>query len=234
MASGDDILRLAARHIGESYRLGARAPMNNPRWKGPWDCAEFTSWCVFQVAGFLYGTSNNNGSPAAADAYTGFWQRDSKSLGQRVSVELAAQTPGAFVLRFPQPRLIGHIAISDGRGGTVEAHSSRTGVLRLRVDGRRWDTGVLVPGITFTQKATAVVVSPPVLIFRLTTPMMESPKVREIQRAVKDKGFNPGTIDGVYGPNTVTAVNAFQVVEGLVPDGEVGPETAAALGITLP
>lgn len=234
MASGDDILKLAARHLGESYTLGARAPMNNPKWTGPWDCAEFASWCVFQVSQILYGTSNNSGDPAKADAYTGFWQRDVRKLGQKVSIELAAQTPGAMVLRFPQPKLIGHIAICDGKGRTVEAHSSKTGVVRKDIDGRRWDTGVLVPGLSYTQNAKAVVVTPPLLVFRLTTPLMKSKKVREIQSALKAKGFNPGKIDGEYGPNTVAAVNAFQIAEGLLSDGEVGPDTAAVLGVTLP
>lgn len=234
MATGEDILKIAAKHIGEKYILGARAPMNNPKWTGPWDCAEFTSWCVFQVSEILYGTSNNSGDPAKADAFTGFWRRDMTKLGEKISVALAAQTPGAMVLRFPQPKAIGHIAISDGKGGTVEAHSSKTGVLRLKVDGRRWDAGVLVPGISYTQREKPVSVTPPLLVIRLTTPMTKSKKVRETQSALKAKGFNPGTIDEEYGPNTLAAVVAFQLTEGLVPDGEVGSETAKALGIALP
>src|SRR5438874_10761443 len=40
-------------HIGEPYVLGSLAPKNNPTWKGPWDCAEFASWLVFQAADVL-------------------------------------------------------------------------------------------------------------------------------------------------------------------------------------
>jgi g-D-glutamyl-meso-diaminopimelate peptidase len=63
---------------------------------------------------------------------------------------------------------------------------------------------------------------------------MRGAVVRLVQRALKADGFNPGPIDGLYGLKTVAAVNAFQIVNGLVPDGEVGPETAAALDIEFP
>jgi peptidoglycan hydrolase-like protein with peptidoglycan-binding domain len=58
--------------------------------------------------------------------------------------------------------------------------------------------------------------------------------VRTVQRALKAEGFNPGPIDGLYGLQTVAAVNAFQITHGLVPDGEVGPQTTKALGISFP
>jgi peptidoglycan hydrolase-like protein with peptidoglycan-binding domain len=54
------------------------------------------------------------------------------------------------------------------------------------------------------------------------------------QPALKEQGISPGKIDGIYGLHTAAAVNAFQVAHGLVPDGEVGPETAQALGIDFP
>jgi peptidoglycan hydrolase-like protein with peptidoglycan-binding domain len=63
---------------------------------------------------------------------------------------------------------------------------------------------------------------------------MHGEKVKEIQRALRDAGFIPGRIDGEFGPLTQAAVVAFQQVKRLVPDGEVGPRTARALGITLP
>lgn len=70
---------------------------------------------------------------------------------------------------------------------------------------------------------------------RLTEPVhMAGPVVKEIQRALKAAGFSPGPIDGDFGANTHTAVMAFQASLGLVADGEVGPQTAKKLGITLP
>lgn len=233
MATGAEILRLAARHLGEDYVLGVIAPKTNKNWKGPWDCAEFASWCVFQVAGKLYGCSTNI-NPKLADAFTGFWHRDATTRGNIVSLALGAATPGAAFLRIPQANLIGHIAFSDGKGGTIEAHSSRTGVVRKKIAGRRWDMAVLVPGVEYSTNADAVPPTPPLIILRITTPLMRGSLVKQVQRALKAEGFNPGPIDGIYGAGTVAAVNAFQLSNGLLPDGEVGPQTATALGIDLP
>ena len=44
----------------------------------------------------------------------------------------------------------------------------------------------------------------------------------------------PGIVDGVYRPMTMAAVTAFQITHRLVPDGEVGGVTAAALGVPWP
>jgi uncharacterized protein (TIGR02594 family) len=58
---------------------------------------------------------------------------------------------------------------------------------------------------------------------------MGTRSVREIQQALKDKGFDPGGIDGVWGRKTIAAVKQFQSEQGLNIDGIVGPKTAAAL-----
>ena len=115
--TGDEVLKLSRKHVGEKYVLGIVAPKSNFQWRGPWDCAEFASWLIFQAAGFLYGCSRNDADPAVADAFTGFWARDAGALGQRVGVDRAARTFGAAVLRIAQPGAIGHIVISDGEGG---------------------------------------------------------------------------------------------------------------------
>ena len=62
---------------------------------------------------------------------------------------------------------------------------------------------------------------------------MDKAVILRIQRALASKGFGPGGIDGEFEPATVAAVLAFQRSKGLVEDGEVGPDTAAALGVSL-
>src|SRR5260370_26980726 len=121
MAKGVDLLSLAAQHVGEKYLLGAPVPKDNASWKGPWDCSEFVSWCIFQTSGRLYGCLYNDAGPAAAKAYTGAWGDDSRRLGAMISLLQAARTPGAAVLRYPQPAAHGHIVLSDGNGGAIEA-----------------------------------------------------------------------------------------------------------------
>lgn len=53
--------------------------------------------------------------------------------------------------------------------------------------------------------------------------------VRQIQKALYGAGYPCGVIDGVFGRNTLEAVNAFQRENGLKQDGMVGPATLAKL-----
>lgn len=55
--------------------------------------------------------------------------------------------------------------------------------------------------------------------------------VRQLQQALKDKGYDPGEIDGIFGSRTKQAVLAFQKDNGLAADGIAGPKTLSALGI---
>jgi putative chitinase len=53
--------------------------------------------------------------------------------------------------------------------------------------------------------------------------------VVRLQQRLKEHGFNPGLIDGDFGPATTAAVIAFQKSEGLLADGIAGPRTQRAL-----
>ena len=57
-------------------------------------------------------------------------------------------------------------------------------------------------------------------------------EVRQIQKKLKELGYDPGQVDGIYGENTKKAVIAFQKAKGLNPDGIAGPQTLKALGIS--
>jgi peptidoglycan L-alanyl-D-glutamate endopeptidase CwlK len=56
--------------------------------------------------------------------------------------------------------------------------------------------------------------------------------VQQLQKALKDHGFDPGTIDQQFGTGTEAAVIAFQKSAGLLADGIAGPRTLWALGIS--
>jgi peptidoglycan hydrolase-like protein with peptidoglycan-binding domain len=56
------------------------------------------------------------------------------------------------------------------------------------------------------------------------------PAVTLLQQLLIDHGFDPGDIDGEFGPNTESAVREFQTVYELEVDGIVGQRTWAALG----
>lgn len=57
--------------------------------------------------------------------------------------------------------------------------------------------------------------------------------VKTVQTRLKNWGYYSGSVDGIYGPKTVSAVKYFQRRNGLVADGIVGKKTASAMGVSL-
>jgi hypothetical protein len=53
--------------------------------------------------------------------------------------------------------------------------------------------------------------------------------VRVLQGALAAAGFDPGSIDGIFGPRTERAVKAFQAFHGLAIDGVAGSTTPSPL-----
>lgn len=87
-----------------------------------------------------------------------------------------------------------------------------------------------VDGIVGKQTLTALekVLSAGPTVLRPGSPQRAA--VKELQYMLKNAGFDPGTIDGIYGPRTRDAVLRFQKHYGVKPyDGIYGPKTAAKL-----
>ena len=57
----------------------------------------------------------------------------------------------------------------------------------------------------------------------------EGKDVEDLQHRLKAAGYDPGEIDGEYGPNTASAVKALQKDAGILVDGEFGPDSLKAL-----
>jgi peptidoglycan hydrolase-like protein with peptidoglycan-binding domain len=55
--------------------------------------------------------------------------------------------------------------------------------------------------------------------------------VKAVQQALKDKGHDPGEVDGKMGPKTQAAVRDFQSKEGLTASGRLDAETMSKLGV---
>lgn len=53
--------------------------------------------------------------------------------------------------------------------------------------------------------------------------------VLEVQQALKDLGYDPGSIDGIWGSRSASACADFQRSRGLTADGVPGPNTQTAL-----
>jgi peptidoglycan hydrolase-like protein with peptidoglycan-binding domain len=64
-----------------------------------------------------------------------------------------------------------------------------------------------------------------------TTPTADN-TVRKAQVALNGQGYNVGTVDGRFGPNTESAVRRFQAKNGLSETGTLDTPTLTALGIS--
>lgn len=73
-----------------------------------------------------------------------------------------------------------------------------------------------------TPPAAAVVVEPATL-----SPMA----IRNLQGRLGSLGFYRGVVDGVWGPGTQTAVEAFQQGRGVQVTGQLNPATVQAMGL---
>jgi peptidoglycan hydrolase-like protein with peptidoglycan-binding domain len=242
---GSDIVDVARTRRGQRYVLGAKVPKDNPNWMGPWDCAEYASWCAYQAYQIPFGMR-----PARADkgdAYSGYWYDDAQEPGVAIAWREALNIPGAILVRRPRSQAIGHVSISLGDGThTIEARGARFGVeIFDGAENRPWDIGVLLPGVEYQGGAggTPVVIDPnfvppplkvPPGFFAVQSPHLSGPPVLAIQEALKSKGYDPGPLDGDFGPMTHAAVVSFQAAEGLELDGIIGPRSAQALGLAFP
>jgi len=57
--------------------------------------------------------------------------------------------------------------------------------------------------------------------------------VKQVQSKLKSWGYYSGSVDGIFGSATESAVKAFQRKNGLTVDGKVGSQTLKALGLSV-
>ncbi len=241
--SGQDVIDIGSSRVGQAYVLGAQVPLDNPAWKGPWDCAEFTSWCAYQAYGLIFG-AGNSGQVAKAEPYSGHWHADAKKRGTVIDWRQALEIPGAALIRAPTPGKIGHVAFAIGDGDrTLEARGKQFGVgIFDKAGDRAWSIGCLLPGVEYAIEAGVVVaiaadapsasLSPGHLW--LKRPNFRGAAIVALQRALAANDIDPGPLDGEFGPMTHAALVSFQLVRGMEVDGVFGPRTAAALGLAFP
>lgn len=55
--------------------------------------------------------------------------------------------------------------------------------------------------------------------------------IEKVQESLRDKGYSPGPIDGVLGPQTRAAIREYQKAESLPVTGRLDSETAGKLGV---
>ena len=87
------------------------------------------------------------------------------------------------------------------------------------------------------KRITAFIVSLAIISiigFSLSGATQYNPEVYKAQKALKELGYNPGKLDGLWGKATQRAVERFQRDRGLPVTGRLDEKTRARLGIDLP
>lgn len=109
---------------------------------------------------------------------------------------------------------------------SVRSFQSKNG---LYVDGIVGAKTEAAMGLSLTKKSTASSSSSGRNIIKGDT----TANVKKVQTVLKNWGYYKGSVDGVFGSGTRTAVRSFQSKNGLYVDGVVGAKTEAAMGISL-
>ncbi len=65
----------------------------------------------------------------------------------------------------------------------------------------------------------------------VAVPAQDAETITKVQKALKEKGFDPGPIDGLMGPRTSRALRDFQIKNDIQVTGQINKETLDRLGI---
>jgi hypothetical protein len=94
-------------------------------------------------------------------------------------------------------------------------------------------TTTTVATTTTTSSTTTTTAAPPASTIPVDDGVLRQgkrgPEVAELQRRLGELRLDPGPADGAFGLATTYAVQAFQKLNGMAPDGRVGPQVQAAL-----
>lgn len=119
-----------------------------------------------------------------------------------------------------------HIGYAVSETSAIESKNHDEGVVETVIANRKWK---------YATRPDWYVVEPkkPILKreLKLTDPYMRGEDVREAQLLLQAHGYNPGTIDGIFGKNTEIASKNFKYDNGLKHEtGTIGKKTAEKLG----
>lgn len=118
----------------------------------------------------------------------------------------------------------GHMGVYIGDGYVIESKGRDDGVVKRNVAAGPWKAGGRLDWFTDIPELTRE-------LYYVKDGLLHGEDVKQCQQRLALKGFNPGSIDSYFGPNTEAAVIAFQEASGLNIKryGVVGKKTWAKL-----
>jgi len=106
----------------------------------------------------------------------------------------------------------------------IQGLRNQLAALDTQIQAKNEEIDALRDALTKTTEEKVVSVKPS-LKKKVICEIKSRPKVKQIQIALKNAGFEPGSIDGRMGKSTRDAIRAFQRANNLSADGKVGKQT---------
>ena len=137
----------------------------------------------------------------------------------------------------------GHVGYYVGNGEVVEWKGFSYGCVKTKLSATKWTHWYQLPFIQYGEVLPVPPSTPAedsgstttgvrTLQYRAGQTMLRGDDVQLVQEMLIAHGFNPGTVDGIFGVKTEAAVKAFHASYGLEVDGIVGSKTREALEAT--
>ncbi len=172
------------------------------------DCSGLFAWAFKELGGSIYHGSNT------------IWKKYCSSQG-KITPGMSLR-PGTAVFQESNGNRY-HIGLYAGNNVVIEARGTNSGVVESSPSD--WDEWGELKDVDYSDADGEVLVTP-----RKTLQSgSRGALVRTLQETLNALGYQAGTVDGVFGPNTRAAVLSFQQAAKLDADGIVGPKTWAAL-----
>lgn len=193
---------------------------------------------VHDCCGLIKGYRWSDGPDAAAHynrsqdvSASGLYRQCSR----RGPIAQMPDVPGTCVWRSD----LGHVGVYIGNGDVVEARGHAYGVTRTKLSGGPWALWGQPDWIDYEGKQEAEPVPMPEhkpqpsrgpeyqISMQLLRRGSFSPQVRTLQRLLIAQGYDcgPRRDDGHFGADTEAATKKYQLANGLIADGRVGPAT---------
>ena len=121
-----------------------------------------------------------------------------------------------------------HVGYAISNKYAIESQNHDVGVVQTKIADRPWRWACRPDWYTDSEPIKPVLTRE--LYYIDNKPLMHGEDVKDAQILLDNKGYNPGTVDGIFGKKTEIAVKNFQTDNGLTVDGIIGKNTATALG----